>query len=136
MSALLGLRVAPVGLLSFCGGLTQGLVALSGLRTLRSGGIAPLGLAWPLLADRCEVSVDYLCCGRRISPTVAASSLLAVRWLRIVPAGLLSFCDGLTQGLVALSGLRTLGFEGIAPLGLVRLLVAYRGGVFVDCFVS
>ena len=43
---------------------------------------------------------------------------------------------GLAPPLVALSGLRTLGFEGIAPLGLARLLVAYRGGVVVDCFVS
>ena len=60
----------------------------------------------------------------------------ALLGLRVAPVGLLSFCGGLTQGLVALSGLRALGFEGIAPLGLVRLLVAYRGGVFVDCFVS
>ena len=79
---------------------------------------------------------DYLRCGRRIFRTDATSSLLAVRWLRVAPAGLLSFCGGLTQGLVALSGLRTLGFEGIAPLGLAPPLVAYKGGVFVDCFVS
>ena len=111
------LRIAPVGLLSFCDGLTQGLVALLGLRTLGFEGIAPLGLAWPPLADRCGVSVDYLCRGRRIPRTVATSSLLAVRWLRIAPAGLLSFCDGLTQGLVAPSGLRTLGFETDRPAG-------------------
>ena len=34
--------------------------------------------------------------------------------------------------MVALSGLRTLGFGGIAPLGLARLLVAYRGGGLRD----
>ena len=112
------------------------MVALSGLRTLRSGGIAPLGLAPPLVAYRGGGFVDYLCRGRGIPRTVATSSLLAVRWLRIAPVGLLSFCGGLTQGLVALSGLRTLGFEGIAPLGLAPPLVAYRGGVVVDCFVS
>ena len=66
---------------------------------------------------------------------MGTSSLSAALGLRVASAGLLSFCGGLPQGLVALSGLRTLGFEGIAPLGLVRLLVAYRGGVFVDCFV-
>ena len=122
LSASLGLRVAPVGLLSFCGGLTQGLVALSGLRTLGFGGIAPLGLAPPLVAYRGGVFADYLRCGRRIFRTDATSSLLAVRWLRIAPVGLLSFCGGLTQGLVAPSGLRTLGSGGIAPQGLARPL--------------
>jgi len=111
------------------------LVALSGLRTLGSGGIAPLGLAWSLLADRCGVSVDYLCRGRGIPRTVATSSLSAALGLRVAPAGLLSFCGGLTQGLVALSGLRTLGFGGIAPLGLARLLVAYRGGI-IACLLG
>ena len=111
------------------------MVALSGLRTLGSGGIAPLGLAPLLLADRGGVSVDYLCRGRGISRTDATSSLLAVRWLRIAPVGLLFFCGGLTQGLVALSGLRTLGFGGVAPLGLARLLVAYRGGI-IACLLG
>ena len=32
-------------------GLTQGLVALAGLRTLGSGRIAPLGLAWPFVGS-------------------------------------------------------------------------------------
>ena len=89
---------------------------------------------WSPIGEGCSWIV--LCRGRGIPRTVATSSLLAVRWLRVASAGLLSFCGGLTQGLVALSGLRTLGFEGIAPLGLARLLVAYRGGVVVDCFVS
>ena len=82
-SASLGLRVAPVGLLSFRGGLTQGLVALSGLRTLGFEGIAPLGLVPPLVAYRGGVFVDYLCCGRRISRTVAAPFLSASLGLRV-----------------------------------------------------
>ena len=46
------LWVAPVGLLGILGGdLTQGLVALVGLRTLGSGWIAPLGLACPFVGS-------------------------------------------------------------------------------------
>ena len=40
------------------------------------------------------------------------------------PCRALSYLLCLTQGLVALAGLRTLGFEWIAPLGLVRARTA------------
>ena len=43
------------------------------------------------------------------------------------PCRALSYLLCLTQGLVALAGLRTLGFEWIAPLGLVRARVAHEG---------
>ena len=33
------------------------------------------------------------------------------------PVGLYPYCLHLTQGLVALTGLRTLGFRGVAPIG-------------------
>ena len=73
----------PCRALSFWLQFTQGLVALTGLRTLGFDGIAPLGLAWPLLADRCGVSVDYLCRGRGISRIVAAPFLSASLGLRV-----------------------------------------------------
>ena len=38
--------------------------------------------------------------------------------LRVAPVGLYPNLYYLTQGLVALSGLRTLGFGGVTPLGL------------------
>ena len=51
-------------------------------------------------------------------------SCLAV--LGIAPVGLYPYCLHLTQGLVALTGLRTLGFEKVAPLGLAPPLIPYQ----------
>ena len=47
--------------------------------------------------------------------------------LGIAPVGLYPYCLHLiTQGLVALTGLRTLGFEEVAPLGLAPPLSPYQ----------
>ena len=46
--------------------------------------------------------------------------------LGIAPVGLYPYCLRLTQGLVALTGLRTLGFEEVAPLGLAPPLIPYQ----------
>ena len=43
------------------------------------------------------------------------------------PCRALPYLPCLTQGLVALAGLRTLGFEWIAPLGLIRVRTAKEG---------
>ena len=45
--------------------------------------------------------------------------------LRVAPVGLCPYCLHLTQSLVALTGLRTLGFEGGAPLGALLLRLAH-----------
>ena len=45
--------------------------------------------------------------------------------LGIAPVGLYPYYLHLTQGLVALTGLRTLGFEEVAPLGLAPPLIPY-----------
>ena len=42
------------------------------------------------------------------------------------PYRALSLLPHLTQGLVALTGLRTLGFEGVAPLGLAPPPIPYQ----------
>ena len=42
--------------------------------------------------------------------------------IRIAPVGLLVLIRSATQGLVALAGLRTLGFDWVAPLGLAQPL--------------
>ena len=42
--------------------------------------------------------------------------------IRIAPVGLLVLIRSATQGLVALAGLRTLGFDWVASLGLAQLL--------------
>ena len=44
----------------------------------------------------------------------------------IAPVGLYPYRLHLTQGLVALTGLRTLGFEEVAPLGLALPLSPYQ----------
>ena len=44
--------------------------------------------------------------------------------IRIAPVGLLVLIRSATQGLVALVGLRTLGFDWVAPLGLAQPSVA------------
>ena len=46
--------------------------------------------------------------------------------LGIAPVGLYPYYLHLTQGLVALTGLRTLGFEKVAPLGLALPLSPYQ----------
>ena len=46
--------------------------------------------------------------------------------LGIAPVGLYPYCLRLTQGLVALTGLRTPGFEEVAPLGLAPPLSPYQ----------
>ena len=77
------------------GCLTQGLVALAGLRTLGFGEGSP---RWGLLGRW------GLC--RRWDPG----------FRRVAPVGLLCMEGCLTQGLVALAGLRTLGFGEGSPL--------------------
>ena len=42
--------------------------------------------------------------------------------IRVAPVGLLVLTRSATQGLVALAGLRTLGFDWVAPLGLAQPL--------------
>ena len=42
--------------------------------------------------------------------------------IRVAPVGLLVLIRSATQGLVALAGLRTLGFDWVAPLGLAQPL--------------
>ena len=88
-------RVALVGLLCMAGCLTQGLVALTGLRTLGFGRDSlhrGLHGRWGLC--------------RRWDPGFG----------RVAPIRLLCMEGCLTQGLVALTGLRTLGFEEGSPL--------------------
>ena len=46
--------------------------------------------------------------------------------LGIAPVGLYPYYLHLTQGLVALTGLRTLGFEEVAPLGLAPPPIPYQ----------
>ena len=53
-------------------------------------------------------------------------ALTILSCLRGAPVGLYPYCLHLTQGLVALTGLRTLGFEGVAPLGLAPPLIPYQ----------
>ena len=94
----------PARALLFLLRLTQGLVALSGLRTLGLEGVAPVGL-YP--------NLYYLTQG-----LVALAGLRTLGFRGVAPVGLYPSSYYLSQGLVALSGLRTLGFGGVAPLGL------------------
>ena len=77
---LFELRVAPVGLYPNLYYLTQGLVALSGLRTLGFGGVAPVGL-YP--------NLYYLTQG-----LVALAGLRTLGFRGVAPLGLCSFYFG------------------------------------------
>ena len=80
----------------------QGLVALTGLRTLGFEWVAPLGLRK---------------CGHgRTQALVALIGLRTLGFEGVAPLGLRKCGHGLTQGLVALAGLRTLGFGAGSPL--------------------
>ena len=146
-------RGRPAGALFFLLRLTQGLVALAGLRTLGFEGVASLGL--------CSF---YFGCPRVWSPLQGHAPWAlqgSPRWGSVLltsaypgfgrpcrathpglwrgrPARALFFLLRLTQGLVALAGLRTLGLEGVAPwlvsgallwLASSRPLVACKGAL-------
>ena len=126
------IRVAPVGLLVLIRSATQGLVALAGLRTLGFDWVAPLGLAQPLNLSP-KHGTEY---SSRPSPHVAA---LAPIWDKGYPCRASCYLCCCTQGLVALAGLRTLGFETGRPAGACAAVESSfqerLGDVLPPCFL-
>ena len=84
-------------------------------------------VAYPGFGRPCRATHLGLCRGRPYRALyylrwftqglVALAGLRTLGFVGVAPIGALYYLLWLTQGLVALSGLRTLGFVGIAPIG-------------------
>ena len=111
------IRIAPVGLHAICVAPPRVWSPLQGYAPWALKRVAPLGLAQPLSLPS-KSGTEY---SSRPSPHVAA---LAPIWDKGCPCRASCYLCCCTQGLVAPAGLRTLGFDSVAPLGLAQPSVA------------
>ena len=104
-------RVAPVGLLVLIRSATQGLVALAGLRTLGFEKDRPAGACAAVKSSSQARQGIFL-----TSPPPHVATLATI-WDKDRPCRASCYLCCSTQGLVALAGLRTLGFGTGRPAG-------------------